>query len=343
VANAALGPPRFGHMHKLSRLLALCSAILGLALFLYVINQTGLAEIAVRVRALGAGFLLILAISATRHLARSLAWLRCMPPAERGVGVGNLLRARLAGEALGDLTFGPVVAEPLRLVALGDKLALQAGLSSLAVENLAYTVSSCLIVVAGATALLANFAVSDSLRGAVLTALALVIALGGASVLAISRRWKLGSATLTSLADLLIRAQPRRAWVEDKLAELRKLEDYAFDFYAKRPKDFLLVGLCEAFFHLGGVLEIYATMQLIGYDLTLVTAFLLEAINRAINIAFIFVPALVGVDEAGTAVVTEVLGYGRPAGVTLAIIRKLRMFCWIGIGLVLLAASRRRR
>jgi hypothetical protein len=335
--------PRLSKMNKLSRVLALVSAVLGLALFIYVIRQTGLGEIAERVRALGAGFLLILAISSTRYLSRSLAWLNCMTPEERRVGVWNLLRARLAGEAVGDLTFGPVVAEPLRLVALGDKLALQAGLSSLTVENLAYTVSSCLMVVAGATALLANFAVSESLRGAVLTALAIVVALGGASVLAISRRWKLGSGGLALLTDWLVKSSVKRAWVEDQLDELRKLEDYAFDFYAKRPKDFLLVGLCEAFFHLGGVLEIYATMRLIGYDLTLATAFLLESINRAFNIAFIFVPALVGVDEAGTGVVTEVLGFGRPAGVALAIIRKIRMFCWIGVGLVLLAGSRMRR
>lgn len=330
-------------MKKLSRLLAMLSAVLGLALFLYVIQQTGLAEIGQRVRALGAGFLLILAISSTRYLSRSLAWLCCMNPAERNVGVLNLLRARLAGEAVGDLTFGPVVAEPLRLVALGDKLALQAGLSSLTVENVAYTVSSCLMVVAGATALLANFAVSESLRGAVLTALGLVVALGGVAVLMIRGRWKLGSGILGWFVAKLVPPGEKRNWLEVQLAQLRGLEEYAFDFYAKRPKDFLLVALCEAFFHLGGVLEIFATMRLIGYDLTLATAFLLESINRAFNIAFIFVPALVGVDEAGTGVVTEVLGLGRPAGVTLAIIRKIRMFCWIGVGLVLLALSRRRK
>ena len=58
------------------------------------------------------------------------------------------------------------------------------------------------------------------------------LALGGASVLAISRRWKLGSGTLAIVADLLIRDAPKRAWIEDKLNELRKLEEYAFDFYA---------------------------------------------------------------------------------------------------------------
>src|SRR5689334_94835 len=163
-----------------SRLLAIGSAIFGLALFLYVIKQTGLSNIARNLRSVGAGFLLILALSSIRYMSRSLAWLRCMNPGERKVGFWALWRARLAGEAVGDLTFGPVVAEPLRLVALGDQLALRSGLSSLTVENLAYTVSSCLVVIAGATVLLANFGLDESLRGAVLLALALVLVLGGA-------------------------------------------------------------------------------------------------------------------------------------------------------------------
>jgi hypothetical protein len=326
----------------MKRWIASIVALLGLLLFIYVVRQTGVGVIWAEVRKLGAGFLLILAISSTRYFSRTLAWLCCMEPEQRRVGFWSLWRARLAGEAVGDLTFGPVVAEPLRLVALGDKLALKTGFSTLTIENLAYTVSSCLMVVAGVTALLTNFALSESLRGAILLALLMVLVLGGTSVIVISQRWKLGSSIIAIVSAWLVRDAAKRGWIEAKVAELRQIEDYVFDFYARRPKDFLLVALCEAFFHLGGVTEIYATLRLIGHDLTLVTAFMLEAVNRALNIAFIFVPALVGVDEAGTGLVTEVLGLGRPAGVALAIIRKIRMFCWIGVGLLFLALSRRR-
>src|SRR5262245_63030579 len=109
-------------MNLRSRLLAVISALIGLALFIYVIKQTGLSEIASNLRSVGAGFLLILAVSSTRYLSRAMAWLRCMNPEERRVGFWALWRARLAGEAVGDLTFGPVVAEPMRLIALGDRL-----------------------------------------------------------------------------------------------------------------------------------------------------------------------------------------------------------------------------
>jgi hypothetical protein len=330
-------------MKNNSRLLAIVSAAIGLSLFIYVIRQTGASLIWEQVRGLGAGFLIILLISSSRYLSRSAAWLRCMTPEERRVGFWSLWRARLAGEAIGDLTFGPVVAEPLRLVALGDKLPLTSGVSSLAVENISYTVSSCVMVVAGAVALLANIGLHESLRAAVLTSLAVVIVVVVASVIVINRRWKLGSGVASLLNSVLIRNEAKREMIEAKINHLRALEDYVFDFYAKRPADFFLLVLCHMAFHLAGVIEIYVTLRLIGIDLTLATAFMLEAINRAINIAFIFVPALVGVDEAMTRLVAESLGLGGLAGVTLAIVRKIRMFFWIAVGLIFLVAARNRR
>ena len=54
-----------------------------------------------------------------------------------------------------------------------------------------------------------------------------------------------------------------------------------------------------------------------------------------------FVPALVGVDEAGTGALVKAAGFGFDHGVTLALIRKIRMFFWIGIGLVFLAMARK--
>jgi hypothetical protein len=289
------------------------------------------------------GFLLILAISSSRYLARSAAWLRCMTPEERRVGFWALWRARLAGEAIGDLTFGPVVAEPLRLIALGDRLPLSSGVSSLAVENISYTLSSGLMVMAGAVALLASFGLRESLRAAMLGSLAVVAVVIVASAIVINRRWKLGSSVASLLNRVLVRNESKREVTEAKINHLRALEDYVFDFYAKRPRDFFLLVLFHLAFHFAGVVEIYATLRLIGVDLTFATAFMLEAVNRALNIAFIFVPALIGVDEAGTGLITDTLGFGATAGVALAIIRKIRMFFWIGIGLAFLAIARKNK
>ena len=52
---------------------------------------------------------------------------------------------------------------------------------------------------------------------------------------------------------------------------------------------------------------------------------------------FKFVPMRLGVDEAGTAMLTTVLGYTSAVGVTLAIVRKVRVLFWTRIGVLLLA------
>jgi hypothetical protein len=330
-------------MNLRSRFLAVISALIGLALFIYVVKQTGLSEIASNLRAVGAGLFLILLVSSTRYLSRSLAWLRCMNPEERRVGFWALWRARLAGEAVGDLTFGPVVAEPMRLIALGDRLSLSSGISSLAVENVAYAVSSCLMVMAGAIALLAGFGLNESMQTAASVTLAVVFALVAAPVVTISRRWKIASGLLSALTCVVARDEAKRSRIESKIDRLRELEDYVFDFYARRPRDFFILILCHAAFHFAGALEIYLTLRLMGLGVNFVAAGAFEAVNRAINIAFTFVPALVGVDEAGTGALVKAAGFEFDNGVTLALIRKIRMFFWIGIGLIFLAASRNRK
>ena len=72
---------------------------------------------------------------------------------------------------------------------------------------------------------------------------------------------------------------------------------------------------------------------------TLLTAFILETVNRVINIAFKFVPLRTGVDEAGTGMLSKVLGFTTAIGVTLAIVRKARDIFWATIGVVLMVRS----
>jgi len=65
-------------------------------------------------------------------------------------------------------------------------------------------------------------------------------------------------------------------------------------------------------------------------------AFILESIYRIIMVFFKLIPFGVGVDEAGTQYVSELLGLGIVVGITLAIIRKGRTFFWTAVGLLLI-------
>ena len=94
----------------------------------------------------------------------------------------------------------------------------------------------------------------------------------------------------------------------------------------------------ELLFHAAGVAEIYTTLVFISPESppTLKTAFILESVNRIINVAFKFIPLRAGVDEGGTGQVSKVLGFTKVTGVTLAIVRKGRDIFWSTIGVALL-------
>jgi hypothetical protein len=63
------------------------------------------------------------------------------------------------------------------------------------------------------------------------------------------------------------------------------------------------------------------------------TAFVLESVNRTITVAFQFVPMWLGVDEAGTGLIAAAIGISPAAGVALALARKGRIVLWTVIGL----------
>jgi hypothetical protein len=94
--------------------------------------------------------------------------------------------------------------------------------------------------------------------------------------------------------------------------------------------------LLESCYHLSGVAEVYTVLYFITDKPSLLTAFVLESVNRVINVVFKFVPLRLGVDEAGSGWITEVLRFGKASGVTLAIIRKARIMCWTAVGVALL-------
>ena len=108
--------------------------------------------------------------------------------------------------------------------------------------------------------------------------------------------------------------------------------------YQRNASRFLPILLLEACFHLAGMLEIYVTLYFISPQQppTLLTAFILESVNRVITVAFKFIPLRMGVDEAGTGLVSKVLQFTEAAGVTLAIIRKARDLFWACVGVALL-------
>ena len=302
-----------------------------LVLFAYFVKRAGVREIAEGIRRLGGGFLLILLISGSRHVVRSVAWTLCLEPPHR-LRFADALRARLMGDAIGNLLpLGSfVVAEPAKPALIRDRLPLIEGFSSLLIENVFYSLSVVTLISAGMLALLLSFSLTKGLRLASVITVAVIVAVIALGVWLVWRQVRF----ISSAAAFLHRRGLNRKWI----AKAQTVEDRVYGFYQRNGSRFLPILLLEACFHLAGVTEIYVGLHFISaHPPTLFTAFVLESVNRVITMAFKFVPLRMGVDEAGTAKISQVLQYGEAVGVTLAIVRKGRDLFWAGVGMALLA------
>jgi hypothetical protein len=305
----------------------LLTALAGLALLAYVVGRVGVAEIAADVRQVGWGLLAVIVIGGLRFLLRALAWRLCLDRPS-ALSVGDAFAAVVCGDTIGNLTpLGPLVGEPAKAALVRRRLPLAPAVAALAIENVVYTLSAAAMIAAGMAALLVRFELPDVIRGIGLASIAATIALFAVALVLLW--WQ------PALISRALGFTPRLARYADRV---RALESEIYGFASHHRAAVPALAAAEVGFHVLGVAEAYLTLWLLNRTPPpLLTAFILETTNRLITVVFKFVPLRLGVDEAATAFLTQqVLGLGARAGLSTAIVRKVRMLFWaIAGGLVL--------
>jgi hypothetical protein len=305
------------------------TALAGVILFVWFVRRVGPAEIWTGLRQVGWGILAIVAIAGFRFALRAAAWRLCLDP-PHAMPFATAFEAILAGDAVGNLTpLGLIASEPAKAAFVRQSVPLAPVVTSLAIENLFYTFSVALMIAASTTALLFSFELPPAMRHAGWIAIVTIMLLLIAAALTL---WKRPSV----IGRVLSVVTPARG-LQTRLERVRAIEDQIYTFALRRQAILAPLFACEAGYHALGVLEIHITWWLMqGVAPPLLTSFILEGVNRLITVAFKFVPLRLGVDEWGTGSFTQLLGYGAAPGVTLAIIRKVRVVFWVLIGTALL-------
>lgn len=312
-----------------TRFLNILVALIGGALLYVTVRQVGWAEVQAGMATIGAWFAVVLLLGGLRFAARAVAWVVCASPS--ALRLRDALSAALAGDALGNLTpLGLLASEPAKVLIVKDRLPMVQAVASVAAENAFYIASVLVMIAAGALAFFEVTSVPPQLRVAAqgILVAALVASLVG---IWIARRQP---AVLTRLARVVAPLTGRQATSLDRL---REIEIHFYALLMWPAGRIVRVFAWETLFHVGAVAEVFLVLTLIS-NATLLDAFVLETAGRLIVVAFKFVPYRLGVDEAGTALVASALALDPAVGVTLALVRRLRILCWNAVGLVLLAA-----
>jgi hypothetical protein len=306
------------------------AAVLGIVLFAWFVREVGTVEIWNRVRQVGWGLAIIIAVAGLRFAARAIAWSVCIEPPHQ-LPIMEAFAGVLCGDAFGNLTpLGPIVGEPAKAAYVRRTVPLGPALTALAIENLIYTISVIAMIAASMIALIFFFDLPAAL---VETSEILIGVIVGGLVIALLVLWQRPTLISGTVRALL----PAGSAMHARVDSLRAIEEQIHGFAIRRRGAAITVAIAELVFHALGVLEVYGTWwMMMGTAPSVLVAFVLEGANRLVTVVFKIVPLRLGVDETSTGGFTQLLGYGIAPGATLAIIRKARVLFWILIGTTLL-------
>jgi hypothetical protein len=308
--------------------ITLLAAAGGLALLVWQVRATGVDNIAAGFRAVGwLGFAGVLVISLLRYVSRSTAWTALIPA---DTPPGRALAASIAGDAVGALTpLSLLVSEPAKAAYLGStvpSVGIGGALAALIAETFFFSVSVAIYIIAGAGLLLYAYPIDRRLQTmGIAVSAGMVVVLTAATWLA----WQKPTILSAIAARLHIRT------IREFADVIRRFEQRAYGATGHTGARLGIVLWSEAAFHVLSFVEMWLTLWLVTGESNLAAAFILDSVGRAINVIFKMVPLQLGVLQVGSELVAHAIGLPPGTGVTVSLVRTLRLLAWAVVGFVL--------
>jgi len=293
--------------------------LLGLAILVW---RADTHAVKVAVLEVGWGIVLVVGQEVVAHLLNTLGWRFAFAREHvAALPFGELLRLRLAGDAINYLTPSATIAgEYARVAMLGDRLGADVRAASVVVAKSAQTLAQAVFMAAGLSLLGAGFVIAGPRRSLAL--------------------WGLGLGLL--LAMLLIygstaaRLGPVRAIVRNAARRLA-------EFLQEHPERVVLSTFMFVLAYGWGCFEAYWICRFLGIPVSVFTALAIEVLSVTVDGLLFMVPAKIGTQEGGKVAVFAALGLPASLGLAFGLVRHVRELSWAGIGMLLYALSARRR
>lgn len=321
------------HLNRL-KIIGAILTVFGIGLFIYLVHSVGFYTILDGIGKIGfGGFAVILLIYFGRICVRAFGWKLSVSEPYK-LKLSDTIPAVIIGEAMSSMIpLGILISGTSKAIAVKNRVPLVVGLSSVATENLFYSFATSTFIIFGALLFLQTFQLDENIILGIRVLIAVLIFLLFLGILMVVRQWHFASA----FCEKLYQKGILRGILENGRTQVRLFEDLIYGFYRKHQRRFLPIIACQILFHSLGILEAWFILHRLTETFpSFFNAFLLESVSRFIAIVFKLIPFNIGVDEAASQFVMETLAFGAGLGVTIAIIRKGRIFFWAAIGLLLI-------
>jgi hypothetical protein len=305
----------------------------GVAVLVFLVYFVGLETIYEPLAKIGWGFFLVVALNGIRHYLRAICMYLAVPPAERSFSIRNAFAARLAGETINTISFtGPVLGDAAKAAMLNRKVQMEHSATAVLIDEVVYYITSLMLILGGAIVVLYAFG-----SGIALDLILVGLIVFGAVIL--FGAWWVVRKDIKPIS-WLIKKMGGRWFVPKSLSrkndEINDVESNVIQFHDQRPRAFSMVLGIILVTHVLSVLEAYWAMRMLGLSVTMVTAFIIESLTKAVNFVFFLIPGTIGAYEGGNSLILQMLGLGAGAGVALALVRRGGILFWTLIGGIIL-------
>ncbi|MFQ5899164.1 MAG: flippase-like domain-containing protein [Candidatus Methylomirabilia bacterium] len=311
------------------RTIRLSLLALGLAFLAYLVAKVGPDTVLASIRTLSWRLLVVLVfpfalVTTLDTLGWRFAFRRDL------ASFRTLFSVRLAGEAFNITTpTASVGGEPVKALLLRPRVPLDEGLAAVIVGKTTIAVAQSLFLAVGLALAWSVLPLpSTFIKIMMWFLLAEILALGGFALVQLLGVVGRGLRLLTRLGlgcgDL-------------HAAKLGGLDRALTAFYREHPKR---LGLSLLFHFVGwlvGSLEAYLILHFLGIPISLAAALVIDAFGTAIKFIAFMIPGRLGALEGGNMAAFAAFGLGAGVGLSYTLIRRLREFTWVAVGLILLA------
>jgi len=322
------GPaPRLRSLLRLS--IRFFAALLGLGLLGYLVFRSGPGAVWKQLQTVGWGFALVVLVGGLSQLAKTCSWRQAFTCDISGLSWSRSFVAQLISDGIGQFgVAGKMIGEGTRISLLRRAVPLSNALSAGAIDGALHSFTAVLITVLGISATLLLAPVSGMWRVYAVLLVAVLISAVILAAAAVRNRWQLAGHATRAIGRL-----PRlHTWISGKQSIIDSAEDNLLSFRDEAPAAFWATLLFNLLWHMLAVLEVYIILQFLGARVAIGGAFIVEALNKVINLVGALNPGNFGTFEAGNMLIARIFGVTGTAGLTLALCRRARTIFWAGIG-----------
>jgi phosphatidylglycerophosphate synthase len=320
--------------------LRILAVLMSLLLFGYLIWQAGPCKLLENVVKLGWGFMWVLALAGVSHVARAWAWRLTLDDHKHKISFRRLLGLRLGAEAAGQLGIvGQTFGDSVRVSRLSSEIPVANGIASVTLDRGLYIATGIIVLIMGLVGALPLLSHSHALRlYASLFALALVTFLL-MTLLAMRMRWPV----ISMSARLFGHVPFFKGWMESKYALIQSVENELLDFHQNRRGAFWGSFFLILASHGMAVMEVCLVLWLMGVKFGVLSALVVEAMTKLVNVVGNINPGNFGTFEGGNMLIGKMFGLSAATGLTLGLARRLRALFWTAVGGVCLFIPTRSR